>query len=201
MKVKDTIINKFEKAGIVTVIVVMLLRVWFGPVTNTSLLVFTTLLSIYYLWFSFFIFNKIAPLQMLNRKVVQALNPFQVYITIIMGIVLSYALIAILAGFMFFPLMHKIIFWALVTITGFTSYLAVYQKVKKRELPYFMRYYYRAAVYIGLLALLLIPSVETRLEILYRDHPEFIEAYMEWRENPEDEEAQERLRDIRSRFR
>lgn len=201
MKVKDTIINKFEKAGVVTVIVVMLLRIWLGPMTNTSLLVFTTLLSIYYLWFSFFIFNKLAPLQMLNRDIVLSLYPFQIYITILMGIVLSFTLIAVLAGFMFFPLMHKIMLWAFVALTGFTIYLAIYQIIKKKDLPFLKRYYYRAALYISLLGLLLVPPVETRLNILYKDHPEFIEAYLEWRENPEDEEAQKRLRDIRSRFR
>lgn len=201
MKVKDTIINKFEKAGLVTVIVVMLLRLWLGPVTNTSLLVFTTLLSIFYLWFSFFIFNKLAPLQMLNREIVRMLYPFQVYITIIMGVVLSFALIAILAGFMFFPLMHRIMFWSFIVLSGFTIYLVTYHIIKKSKFLFLWRYYYRAAIYLGLLGLLLIPPVELRLEVLYRDHPEFIEAYMEWRENPEDEETQERLRDIRSRFR
>ena len=201
MKVKDTIINKFEKAGLVTVIVVMLLRIWLGPITNTSLLVFTTLLSIYYLWFSFFIFNKLAPLQMLNKRIVQSLYPFQIYITIIMGIVLSYALIAILAGFMFFPLMHTIMLWAFVALTGFTIYLAIYVLIRKKNLPFLKRYFFRALLYIGLLALLLWPPLETRLEVLYRHHPEFREAYLEWRENPDDEEAQERLRDIRSRFR
>lgn len=201
MKVKDTIINKFEKAGLVTVIVVMLLRIWLGPITNTSLLVFTTLLSIYYLWFSFFIFNKLAPLQMLNKSIVQSLYPFQIYITIIMGIVLSYALIAILAGFMFFPLMHTIMLWAFVALTGFTIYLAIYVLIRKKNLPFLKRYFSRALLYIGLLALLLWPPLETRLEVLYWHHPEFREAYLEWRENPDDEEAQERLRDIRSRFR
>ena len=201
MKVKDTIINKFEKAGMVTVIVIMLLRIWLRSITNTSLLVFTTLLSIYYLWFSFFIFNKLAPLQMLNKGIVQSLYPFQIYITIIMGIILSYALIAILAGFMFFPLMHKIMFWAFVALTGFTIYLALYQIITKKDLLFLQRYYYRAALYIVLLGLLLIPPVEKRVEILYKDHPEFIEAYLEWLENPDDEEVQERLRDIRSRFR
>ncbi len=185
----------------VTVIVVVLLRIWLGPMTNTSLLVFTTLLSIYYLWFSFFIFNKLAPLQMLNREIVQSLYPFQIYITILMGIVLSFTLIAILAGFMFFPLMHKIMFWAFVALTGFTTYLAIYQIIKKKDFLFLKRYYYRAALYVGLLGLLLIPPVETRLEILYKDHPEFTEAYLEWRENPENEETQERLREIRSRFR
>jgi len=201
MAVKDTIINKFEKAGMITVIVVMLLRIWLGPVTNTSLLVFTTLLSIYYLWFSFFIFNKLAPLQLLKKSIVQSLYPFQIYITIIMGIILSYALIAILAGFMFFPLMHTIMFWAFIALTGFTIFLALYQIMKKKDLLFLQRYYYRAALYIVLLGLLLIPSVETRVEILYKDHPDFIEAYLEWLESPDDEEVLERLRDIRSRFR
>ncbi len=201
MNDKDTIINKFEKAGIVTVIVVMIMRIWLGPATNTSLLVFTTLLSTYYLWFSFFIFNKLAPMQMLNRVIVQGLYPYQVYITILMGVVLSFALIAILAGFMFFPLMPLIMFWAFLALTGFTAYLAIYHIIKKRELPFLRRYFYRAALYIGLLGLLLIPPVETRLKILYRDHPDFIEAYMEYLENPEDKEARERLSDVRSRFR
>ncbi|MDR4987872.1 MAG: hypothetical protein RG741_03405 [Bacteroidales bacterium] len=201
MHQRDTIINKFEKAGLATVFVVMLLRVWLGPEANFVLLVTTTLLSIYYLWFGFFIFNKLAPIKLLDKTVVRSLSSFRVFLSIFMGIIASYALIAILTGFFFYPLMPYIIGSAFMLMVVFTTYLITYQLKKKPKLPVFRRFYYRAALFILFLGALFLTPREARLELLFRDYPEFIEAYIQYREHPEDDEALQRLREERSRFR
>lgn len=201
MQKADTLINKFEKASLVTVLVILAIRVWLGPESNFILLVATTILSTYYLWFGFFIFNKLKPQDLLNKTVVRSIKPFRVYVSIIMGIVVSYALIAILAGFFFYPVMHTILLSALLALVAFTGFLAVYQLIKKIKPDYFSRFYYRAAIYAFLLALLYVPPLEQRLEVLFRHHPDFIEAYLDCHNNPDDEEAREKLREQRSRFR
>ncbi len=201
MQQPDTLINKFEKASLVTVLVIMAIRVWLGPESNFILLVATTILSTYYLWFGFFIFNRLKPQDLLNKTVVRSLKPFQAYVSIIMGIIVSYALIAILVGFFFYPVMHSILLTALLALIAFTVFLVVYQLIKKQKPDYFYRFYYRAAIFSFLLALLWLPPLENRLEILFRHHPEFIEAYLDYRENPDDDEARDKLREERSRFR
>ena len=201
MQQPDTLINKFEKASLLTVIVIMGIRIWLGPESNFMLLVATTVLSTYYLWFGFFIFNKLKPQDLLNKTIVRTLKPFQLYVSISMGIIVSYALIAILVGFFFYPVMHTILLTAFLVLAGFTLFLIAYQLIKKQKPDYFQRFYFRAAIFAFLLALLWLPPQEKRLNVLFRDYPEFIEAYRDYRENPDDEDAREKLREERSRFR
>ncbi len=201
MTKRDTIFNKFEKAGLVTVLVVILLRVLLGPDANFLLLVTTTILSTYYLWFGFFIFNKITPLSLLNKSVTQSLTSFEVYLSIIMGVVISYALIAILTGFFFYPVMPVILGSALSLLVAFSIFLAIYKVIKKKKINFLESFSIRTLVYGILLILLTVPPLETRLHILFKDYPEFVEAYLDCRENPDDEKKQERLKEERSRFR
>ncbi len=201
MQKPDTLINKFEKAGLITVLVIMAIRVWLGPDSNFILLVATTILSTYYLWFGFFIFNKLKPQNLLNKNVLRSLKPFQAYVSIIMGIIVSYALIAILTGFFFYPVMQLILLTALLALIAFTVFLIVYQLIKKQKPDYFYRFYYRAAICSILIALLWLPPVEKRLDVLFRNYPVFIEAYLDYRDNPDNDKAREKLREERSRFR
>ncbi len=198
---QDTIINKFEKAGMVTVIVVWLLRIWLGPVLNYALLLTTTLLAIYYLWFGFFIFNKLRLFDLLHQETRQSLVAFKITSSILTGIVLSYGLIAVLFGFLFFPLMQTVLvsgFVLTLIMTGYVIYVHLY---KKKHKTLCKRFYPRLGILILFLMLLIIPPLEQRLNILFRDYPDFVEAYMNYRQNPDCAENMERLREERSRFR
>ncbi len=198
---KDTLVNKFEKAGLATVIVIWILRAAFGPMFNFSLLLITTLLAIYYLWFGFFIFNKMQPLDLLYQRNHQNISRFHISAGLLSGLILSYSLIAILFGFLFFPGMQTALITALSILLLFTAGIIAYDLVKKKHRKICKRYYYRAAVIGFFLAILLFTPIETRLSVLFRQYPDFQEAYLEYRENPDDEEAEERLREERSRFR
>ncbi len=198
---RDTLINKIEKAGLVTLLIAILLRVLLGPETNFILLVTSTLLSTYYLWFGFFIFNKITPQSLLNKSVTQSLTAFQVYTGIIMGIVVSYALIAILFGFFFYPISPYVLASALVIQLSFSIFLIFYKIIKKKNSGFLGSFSFRALIFSILLVLHTATPLETRLDILFKDYPEFIEAYMKYRDNPDDQKLQDRLREERSRFR
>lgn len=198
---RDTIINKFEKAGLVTALVVILLRVLLGPQINFILLITITLLSTYYLWFGFFIFNKITPHSLLNKTVTQSLTSFQVHLSIFTGIVISYALIAILTGFFFYPVMPFILGSALGLLVALSIFLTIYKVTKKKQINFLGSFSIRSLIYGILLILLTVPPLETRLHILFKDYPEFVETYLKCRENPDNEMMQERLKKERSRFR
>lgn len=197
----DTLVNKFEKAGMVTVIIIWLLRAIIGPMFNFTLLLTTTLLAIYYLWFGFFIFNKMQPLDLLYQHKHKQIGRFHIAAGITMGIILSYSLIAIIFGFLFFPGMQAAMISAAAILFLFAVFLRAYNKIKKRHRKLCQRFYTRAAIVGVILAALLFIPLENRLNILFRDHPDFREAYLEYRENPDDEEALERLREERSKFR
>ncbi len=201
MKNNDTLVNKFEKAGLVTVIIIWLLRATVGPMFNFTLLLTTTLLAIYYLWFGFFIFNKMQPLDLLYQHKHKQISRFHIVAGIVMGVVLSYSLIAITFGFLFFPGIQTAMFSAAGLLILFTIYVLAYDLVKKRHRILCRRFYQRAVIIGAILAALLFIPLETRLSILFRDHPDFQEAYLEYRENPDDEKAEERLREERSKFR
>ncbi len=197
----DTIIVKFEKAGLITVLLVWLLRAWFGPVLNYAVLVTTTLLSVYYLWFGFFIFNKLKPLDLLDHRITSQLSRFRVTAGILMGVIISYTLIAIIFGIFFFPGMRAVMLSALIVLLAFTLYIAIYQRVKRHSFDFCRRYFIRAAITGVFLTTLISIPIEDHLKIFFRDHPGFIEAYLDYRQNPECEEKADRLRDERSRFR
>ncbi len=201
MKGNETLIDKLEKAGLVTVIIIWLLRVWLGPVLNFALLVTTTLLAVYYLWFGFFIFNGIQPLDLLQRHVRQMFNPFRITTSILMGFIMSYLLIAILFGFYFFPGSPAVMASAFGMLMAFMLALLFFYFIKRREVPHGRKFYIRTGLLLVGLLMLWLPPVEDRLNLLYREYPEFVEAYMEHMESPECPDAEERLREERSRFR
>ena len=201
MAKKDTLVNKFEKAGLATVLVVWILRASIGPVFNYTLLVTTTLLAIYYLWFGFFIFNHMQPLDLLYQQKHRSINRFNISMGIIMGVILSYGLIAILFGFLFFPGMQMAMITAAAVLVLLTAFIIIYRTIYKKHRQICRRFYVRASIIGFFLAILLLPPTELRLSVLFRDHPDFQEAYMDYRENPDDEKAKERLREERSKFR
>ncbi len=201
MEKKDTLFNKGEKAGAVTVIVLIILRLLVGTMMNYALLIVTTLLAVYYLWFGFFIFNKLQPLDLLNKHALRSLSHFRVAISISMGIVISYALIASLFGMFFYPGIDFMLRSSFILLVAFTGYLVSYQVRRKKSYAFLRHYYVRAASLAIILLLLWLPPLEERLDILFGDHPEFVEAYLEYNENPDHEDAIEKLREERSRFR
>ncbi len=118
-----------------------------------------------------------------------------------MGIMVSYTLIAILFGFFFYPSTPLLLGSAFILLTIFTLLLVVFEVIKKTRVALFHRFYYRAVLYAAITALLWLTPLETRLNLFFRDHEDFIEAYLHFADNPDDEDALERLRSERSRFR
>ncbi|MFP4065452.1 MAG: hypothetical protein ACLFS0_08120, partial [Bacteroidales bacterium] len=101
----------------------------------------------------------------------------------------------------FYPGMQFMLASALILLLLFTGVMIGIQYMQKKFDPFCPRMYLRAAGLFIILLILWVPPVEDRLNILFRDHPEFIEAYLDYRDNPDDPENIQRLREQRSRFR
>ncbi len=82
-----------------------------------------------------------------------------------------------------------------------TCLIALYHYIHKNESMFVKQFYKRSAIFGLFILLIMVIPLETRLEILYHKHPGFIEAYLEYRQNPEAPEAIDKLRSERSKFR
>lgn len=196
-----TFIKSVEKAGAFITGALLLFRVFFGMALDSYLLIGITLFAIFYLWFGFFIFTNAIPLDILDRRKRAEFTPFVITSSIFMGAVYSLGTISILYAIYFYPQMQLMLWFAflLLLLSGAAMYL--YNRLNPEKQVFCRQYFYRSAAYGVIILLLLVIPVETRLNVLYRKHPDFIESYMEYRKNPDVPENLQRLREERSRFR
>jgi hypothetical protein len=196
-----TLISKIERYGGLLVLLLLALRFIVGTEVNVLLRVSITLLAIYYMWFGFFIFNRAVISDLIDRKKRAAFDPFRTTGSILMGLVYSYALIAIMFAVFFFQGMHFMLGFASLLLAAATGFAAFNQWLKKIDGKYLRQYYLRSAILLALTLSFWLTPLQTRLNIMYRQHPDFIEAYMNYHNNPGDEQAEQYLREVRSRFR
>ncbi|MFO7998117.1 MAG: hypothetical protein R6U86_03965 [Bacteroidales bacterium] len=198
---KSTILNRVEKYGALIALFLLTYRVFFGIALDVFLLNAITLLAIYYLWLGFFLFNKTLPLDLVDRRKRVRFTPFRTVSSILMGLVYSVCLIAILYAVFFYPRMQFMLGFAFFLLGASLASTLVYHWLNKADWHFLSQFYRRTAI-LGVFILgTIITPVETRLGILYSNYPGFVEAYKEYRTNPDSPEALERLRSERSNFR
>jgi hypothetical protein len=88
----------------------------------------------------------------------------------------------------------------LFNILALVAGIYFYRKWKTDQ-QYISQIILRSTFFSVLFLVLWISPVEKRLNLLYKNHPEFIEAYKYYTSNPDDPEALERLREERTAFR
>jgi hypothetical protein len=198
---EPTLLNRIERAGALVAGLLLLYRILFGTGLDFFLLNAFTLLAVFYLWFGFFLFNRARPLELTDRRRRARFDRFRVASSIVMGLVYSVCLISILYAVFFYPRMQFMLGFSFFLLGTGTALTGVYHRLNREKGAYLRQFYRRTAIlalFIG--AILLIP-VEKRLEVLYRQHPGFVEAYKGFQQEPESPEALERLRYERSKFR
>ena len=198
---ESTYIVIIEKFGLAAVALLLCFRIFLNTQLDIFLLSGITLLAVFYLWFGFFLFTNAIPIDMIDKKKRSVFTPFKITSSIVMGVVYSISLISILYAIFFYPRMQFMLGFSFLLLAVSTSLLAVYHWLNKNEYPYLIQYYKRSLIMGSFVLFILIVPVETRLEILYRDHPGFIEAYKEYRNDPNSPERLENLRNERSKFR
>lgn len=201
MKDKVTLINKTERLGLLLVILLIAARILIGSDMNVALRVTLTLLSVFYMWFGFFIFNRTLFTELISRKKNLLLNPFRITSSILMGLLYSFSTISLIFSFYFLRGMHLMIGLSTLLVVVATILMLIYQWLHKTEGAYIRQFYLRSALFALLGIAFLATPLQTRLEILYGNHPDFVEAYTYYYNHPGEDQAIENLREVRSRFR
>jgi len=196
-----TIFGKIEYYGALISIGLLLYRFLFGTALNGLLITALVLIAIYYMWFGFFIFTKASLRDLATPKSRRKFSPFVIVSSIIMGLIYSFCTIAIIYGVYFYKAMNFLLaasFFLVFIASGFTLF---YHWLNKDE-GCFLRPFYRRSAILGLFCLFMwITPIDTRLHMLFRQHPDFIEAYKNHLANPNDEQAEERLKTAKGQFR
>ncbi|HSV87430.1 MAG TPA: hypothetical protein VLH61_02185 [Bacteroidales bacterium] len=196
-----TVLKRIERFGAIIVFLLMIIRMWLGTEINGILLSALVIFSIGYMWSGFFLFSRVSLRDLATPKSRSQVSPFMVVSSIVMGFIYSFCTLAVIYGIFFYSGMNFMLSLAFFFILASTSITIAYHWLNKADRPLLRQYYKRSAV-MGILCLALwVIPVDTKLQFLFREHPEFIEAYKAYRENPDNPVVHERLRSARSYFR
>lgn len=201
MENKKNLFKKIEQIGGFFVVALLLFRFLFGTGLNGLLITALVLMAIYYMWFGFFIFTRASMLDLATPKSRSKFSAFMIASSILMGLVYSFCTISIVYGVFFYQGMNFMLGFSFLLVFFASSFTLVYHRLNREEGGY-LRQFYRRSALLGLFCLAMwVTPVDTRLEVLFRKHPDFIEAYKNFRANPGDEQAEEHLKTVRSHFR
>ncbi len=193
--------KKIELIGLFMVIALVLYRVFFGLGLQVLLSITLTLISIFYLWFSFFLFNNIGITDLFKKDKKIRVSKITVSTSLLAGLIYSLSFIAILFIISFYPGMNRLILLALI----FNFLLVVFSLIiflKQKEHSIFIRQFFWRSILLGALFFALWRAPEGfLLNKLYADHPAFIEAYNNYLNDPGNTEVQNKLKEERSAFR
>jgi len=196
--------KRTEAIIIIIIGILVALRLLFGGWFNSPAMISIVLLSIYYLLFGVFIFNNIRIDKIFSQSNKSRLNILNISTGVSMGVIYSFCALSIMFALCFYTNMDIMLFIsACLTFVSIVFFLFYYFRKKRyNDTPRnFYQYLIRSGVFFLLCLFLLLTPIENRLEVLFHNYPEFIEAYQNYKDNPEDKEAEEELRKQRNRFR
>ncbi len=194
-------IKRIEYVALFIILALIIFRVFAGMQLHVLLRVFLVLIAIFYMWSGFFLFTGMSPKDLFNDRKRSELPPKKVTISIIAGFIYSLSFIAIIHTIDFYrgmDILAGIAFLLNLLIMGFILFLWSRRKEKNK---FIQQFFIRSTVLVFFFAFVLLISVETKLNVLYKDHPRFIEAYTAYMDDPEDPEKVNALREERSAFR
>lgn len=193
--------KKVEGIGLIIISALLFQRIFVGMGFYVMLRILLTLLSIFYMWFGFFLFNDLKMSDLFFRQKRKNLSRTRVFSSIFSGFLYSYCLITLMFVISFYSGMHTMIIIALLLNLALLFYSYYQLQSQPTHNKYYRQYFIRSSVFAVLfLSLWLVPR-EEKLNILFRDHPSFIEAYKNYQENPDDPQNLQRLKEERSAFR
>ena len=201
LNTKSNILNSAERTGAIVVAILLILRIIFGTAMNLYLQTGFTLMAVFYLWSGFFIFTNTRLTDLSDKKRRSEITPVCAILGISLGIIYSISMISMIHAVNFYPGMQTILSLSLLLLILSIIMLIVYYRYKPGRWKQSGWLFLRSVIMGAIVSFLLLTPVDKRLNILYRKHPGFLEAYKEYQQNPESDECLDRLRFERSKFR
>ena len=180
-----------EKIIIVLALVGTLFKLFLVSGGGLIVVVSYTALSTLYFYFGFALFNNIRLRHVFKKESYVGVSSGRIIGGIAMGISFSICLIGMLFKVQYWPgegvmLMAGMFTGVLVLIPSIFKFL------KNRE-EYYKKALVRGSVLVGISTILFLTPARTLVELQYRNHPRYIEAYIEYQKDPMNQELSDKL--------
>lgn len=174
------------------------LNLFLIPGSSILLTLSLSALSVMYLYFSFALLNNVSLVAVFKQKALNKISIFKTLGAILVGGALSVALIGVLFKLMQWPNANFLFFATLpfILISG-GVYFVLFKKNKE---PYYKNILIRLWIVGSVVFLLFILPKDLLLDFKYRNNPDYLEAFKDWREDNSDsvkiEKYEEELRKL-----
>ena len=193
--------KKVEITGLILILVLILFRLFGGMQLHVTLRVIMVLISIFYMWFGFFLFNEVKLKDLISKKRRRTFTTPQIASSILAGFIYSLSFITLVHVLEFYRGMNFLTVFSLLLNLFLILAGLFYTRYKKEYAAFFQQFTKRSIFYVLLFGFVWIVPIEKKLHVLYKEHPRFIEAYIAHMEDPDDPEKLNHLREERSAFR
>jgi hypothetical protein len=183
--------KKFELIFVTLGLVSILLNLFLIPFANLFMLLSLSILSVFYLYFSFAFFNGIQLRNIFKKVAYKDVSALRIVGAIGTGIALSQTIIGLIFKFNEWPgafvmMSVGLSGFLVVAIVGFIQFT-------KNKIDYYRNIFKRIALFGGLTLILVVLPSNLMFEFKYRNYPTYIEAYKKFIENPTNKELSDKV--------
>lgn len=183
--------NNLEKRLLKIGIISLILKLLFIPFSAPLLLIAFSMLSFIYLFFSTALFSDITLKEIFKKEKLTPIDRSKITFTAFVGIFLALAAAGIICKFLIWPgatflLLNAVIGMSMLTIFGIIKYAQSKEKLPKKVIS-------RIALIGGISFILLALPEPVWISIRFRAFPDYVEAYKNAYENPDNKELQKKL--------
>ena len=173
--------NKAEKILIGFVIFSIVMKYLFVPGSGVTFLLSMGVLSSMYFYFGFLFFNGIRLRNIFKKDAYKGVTAWRILGAIATGLGLSTILIGMLFRGQHWPGANINLVTGIVI--SFTVGIVALIKYRKNKVPYYKNILIRVSVMVLMGIVILSISERTFVELRFRNHPKYIEAYNEFQED------------------
>ena len=181
-----------EKILAILILIVFVLHLILVPFSGALLTIFLLIIALIYYPFGFAFFNNIRLRNIFKKKSYKGISVLHIIGAIVVGMALSVICVGILFKIQGYPMANFLLTDGLISsviilIIGLIKYL-------KSKSSYYSFMLNRIAIIGGIGLLFLFISDLTLVKIQFKNHPDYVKAYQEYRTNPKTPESEKKLK-------
>ena len=184
--------KRLEKILAILILIAFVLKLILVPFSGVLLTIFLLIIALIYYPFGFAFFNNIRLRNIFKKESYKGISVLHIIGAIVVGMALSVICVGILFKIQGYPMANFLLTDGLISsviilIIGLIKYL-------KSKSSYYSFMLNRIAIIGGIGLLFLFISDLTLVKIQFKNHPDYVKAYQEYRTNPKTPESEKKLK-------
>ncbi len=183
------------------VVIGLLMKFFLVPGGTEIMVISLIVLACMYYPVGFFYFNSIGISKIFKRESYSGLSVFQGMGAFVGGLIFSILLVGILFKLIQLPGSRPMLITGLVAGGPFLLIIIIVKYFfSTRESSFYRNMIIRSIVIVGISGILYVTPGLVLVKIFYRSHPDYIQAYEQASNNPNDEELQRKAEVVREKM-